>query len=106
MFSSQSGGRRAARKSAGPREGAQLIDSIFARTRLLDEARRYRVLHAWYRLCPPLLARHTRAERVQGTALLVRVATAPWANQLHYQRAALLDELRRTPGAEWIDELR
>src|SRR5256885_13988238 len=98
--------KRPARESRGPRPGASLVDGVFARTGLLGEARDWRVLHAWHRMAGPRLARHTRAERVRGTTLVVRVATAPWANELSYLRAELLEKLRRAPEAAWIEELR
>jgi hypothetical protein len=98
--------KRAQRESHGPRPGGSLVDAVFARTGLLGEARDWRVLHAWHRMAGPRLTRHTRAERVRGTTLLVRVASASWANELTYLRADLLARLRAQPEAAWIDELR
>lgn len=96
---------RRRRTSFGPRTGATLIDALFKRVNLDAKAREYRVLYAWHLMAGPRLAR-TRAECVRGNTLIVRVATAPWANQLSYLRADLLERLRATPGAEWIQELR
>ena len=77
------------RKSAGPRPGASLVDATFTRVGLGDKARDYAALWAWHRLSGERFGRRTRAERVQGRTLLVRVASAPWANELGYLRAHL-----------------
>ena len=85
---------------------APLLGGVFARVGLEREAREFQALYAWHRLAGERLGRHTRAEHVRGRTLVVRAASAPWANQLSYLRANLLRELQRTPGGEGIEELR
>lgn len=97
---------RRGRASGSPRAGAGLVDEFFRRVNLDVKAREYRALFAWHRMAGPRLSRRTRAETVRGTTLFVRAATAPWANELSYLRAGLLERLRDTPGGEWIEELR
>ena len=91
--------------SSYPRPGATLVDQLFNRVGLAEKAKAFRAMHAWHRMAGARLGKHTRPERVRGRALYVRVATAPWANELSYMRAHLLEQLRATRGAEWIDEL-
>jgi hypothetical protein len=98
--------RRNHRTSYGPRAGASLVDNLFVRVGLDTQAREYRAMHAWVRMAGPRLARNTRPERVMRDVLIVRVATAPWANELSYLRSSLLEKLQSTPGAQWIKELR
>ena len=97
---------RQVRKSSGPRPGASLVDATFSRVGLADKAREYAALYAWHRLAGDRFGKRTRAERVLGGALLVRVASAPWANELGYLRSHLLEELRAVEGGEHIKELR
>ena len=92
--------------STPPRPGATLVDQLFARVGLSDDARAYRAMHAWHRMAGARLGKHTRPERVRGRSLFVRVASAPWANELSYIRASLLERLQASRGAEWIDDLR
>jgi hypothetical protein len=94
------------RKNTSPRTGKSLLDGIFGRVRLAREAQEWSALYAWYRLAGERLSRHTRAEKVLGRTLLVRVATSAWANELTYLRADLLARLRLDPGAAVVNELR
>ena len=98
--------RNATRPGSAPRSGRSLLDGFFARTGLKQRSREWRALFTWHQLAGPRLQRHVRAERVLGTAMLVRVATAPWANEISYLRAELLERLRADPGAAWITEVR
>ncbi len=96
----------AKRLPQSPRPGRTLLDGVFKRSGLDREAREWRALYAWHRLCGPRLGRHARAERILGTTLLVRVATSAWANELSYLRADLLARLRADAHADWVSELR
>src|SRR5262245_16420755 len=98
--------RRWSSASSTPRSGRVLLDGVFARTGLKQQAREWRALYTWHRLAGERLRKHAHAERVLGTALLVRVATASWANEMTYLRAELLEQLRADPDAAWITELR
>jgi predicted nucleic acid-binding Zn ribbon protein len=94
------------RKSVVPRQGEALLDGLFRRLGLEKEARSWRALQAWQSAAGPKIAERARAERVQGTTLILRVTSAAWANELGYLKGQLLERLQETPGADWITELR
>lgn len=98
--------RRAKRGSALPRQGEALLDGLFRRLGLLDESRAWRAMAAWPRAIGQALARRTRAERLVGTTLIVRVGSSAWAHELGYLKETLLDKLRATPGGEAVTDLR
>ena len=89
-----------------PKPSGGLLDSFFARHKLTREAREYRALYAWHCLAGPRFGKRVRPERIWGQALVLRLASAAWANELGYLRHDLLSRLRGTPGGEWIEELR
>src|SRR4051812_24489222 len=89
----------AKRQASTPRSGRSLLEGVFTRTGLKQQAREWRAMYTWHQLAGPRLQRHVRAERVHGTVLMVRVATAPWANEISYLRAELLERLRADPSA-------
>ena len=89
-----------------PRQGEALLDGLFRRLGLVNEARAWRALAAWPRAAGEELSRRTRAERLQGTTLVVRVTSSSWANELGYLKAGLLAKLRATPGGEGVTDLR
>jgi len=94
------------RRNTSPRTGKSLLEGVFGRARLARQAQEWSALYAWHRLAGERLTRHTRAEKVLGRTLLVRVATSAWANELTYLRADLLERLQRDPGAAFVNELR
>lgn len=96
----------ARRPPSSPRAGRSILEAVFSKTGLSRNAREWRALYTWHRLAGPRLGRHVHAERVHGTTLFVRVATAPWANEMSYLRAELLERLRADPGGSFITELR
>ena len=94
------------RECPRPERGRSLVGAAFRRVGLEREAREYRAMAAWHQVAGPRLGAKTRAERLRGTSLIVRVASAPWANELGFLRTQLLERLRETPGAESVEELR
>src|SRR5262249_28734290 len=61
---------------------------------------------AWGEAAGARIAAKARAERMQGATLILRVASAAWANELGYLKAELLAKLRATPGGEGVEDLR
>ncbi len=97
---------RPRRRGAEPRQGESLVDGLFRRLGLGDEARRWRALYAWREAAGPRIAARARAERMQGATMVLRVQSAAWANELGFLKRDLLARLRATAGAEWVEDLR
>lgn len=89
-----------------PRQGESLLEGLFRRVGLLDEARAWRAMAAWPLAVGKELAGRTRAERLHGTVLTVRVVSSSWANELAYMKTSLLSKLQATRGGEAVTDLR
>lgn len=98
--------RRRRRGKSAPRAGDALVEALFKRVKLDGKAREWRALHAWHVAAGPRIANRIRAERILGSAMMLRVASSAWANEFSYLRAGLLERLRETPGGEWVADLR
>jgi predicted nucleic acid-binding Zn ribbon protein len=96
---------RKKRKST-PEATSALLPSVFKRLRIEDLARGFQAQQAFARAVGPTMAARARAEKLRGSTLYVRVASGPWAHQLHALKAELLEKLRRTPGGEVVTDLR
>lgn len=94
------------RRSVQPRRGEVLLDGLFKRLGLSEQARRYRALAAFHQAAGPRIRAKARGFRVAGTTLTVAVQSSAWANELGYLTGELLERLRHTPGGEWITALR
>jgi hypothetical protein len=94
------------RRSTQPRQGEVLLDGLFRRLGLADQARRYRALAAFHQAAGPRIAAKARGCRIAGSTLHVAVQSAAWAHELSFLHGELLERLRATPGGEWITEIR
>ena len=95
-----------ARGSRPPRQGDELLDGMFRRLGLTEQARGWRAMAAWARVAGSQLGSRSRAERLRGGTLQVRVSSASWAQQLGFLKASLLEKLHHTPGGESVTDLR
>jgi predicted nucleic acid-binding Zn ribbon protein len=98
--------KRPRRRAGQPRQGEALVDGLFRRLGLENEARKWRALQAFHEAAGERIGAKARGLRVHGTMLQVAVQSAAWAHELSFLRAELLERLRATPGGEWITELR
>ncbi|MSP60009.1 MAG: DUF721 domain-containing protein [Myxococcales bacterium] len=96
---------RRVRKSVSPKQGEALLDGLFRKLKLDGTAREYRALEAWREAAGPRIAARVRAERMWGTTMMLRVASAGWANELGFLKSDLLARLHEA-GATWVVDLR
>ena len=89
-----------------PTKGTAQLDKIFDRAGLGREAREYRLLAAWAQIAGPRILANARAERLLGTALVIRVKSSGWSHQLSLMQAELLARLHAVPGGMSVRELR
>lgn len=94
------------KRKSSPEATSALLPAVFKRLRIEDLARGFHAQQAFARAAGPAMAARARAEKLRGSTLYVRVASGPWAHQLHALKAELLDKLRRTPGGEVVSDLR
>jgi hypothetical protein len=94
------------KRKSSPEATSALLPAVFKRLRIEDLARGFQAQQAFARAAGPSLAARARAEKLRGSTLYVRVASGPWAHQLHALKAELLEKLRRTPGGEVVTDLR
>ncbi len=97
--------RRRSRPSVQPRPTVEFVDAIFRRLKLDATARAFLAMRAFTEAAHTLKAR-ARAERLRGTTLYVRVASAAWSQQLHALKAELLEKTRAIAGGDAIHDLR
>src|SRR4051812_884589 len=97
------------RPSVQPRPTRQLLDPTFRWLKLDETAQSYAAMHAFataVQAAGVRVAENARAERLRGSILYVRVATASWAQHLSLMKELLLERMQRIPGAPSVRELR
>lgn len=88
------------------------MEHIAAVTRSLMEHRRFRpgrafgAFWAWPDIVGADLAGRTEVERLEGACLYVRVASAPWAEELFLMKPILLRSLREHLGPGAVKDIR
>ena len=97
---------RSRRKQPEPLSTSSLIDSTLRWLRLDDTVNGMRAMRAFGIAAGPKILLRARAERLRGSTLIVRVASAGWSQQLHIMRTAILERMRSIPGGEGVEELR
>jgi predicted nucleic acid-binding Zn ribbon protein len=97
------------RPSVSPRPTSQLMDVTFRWLKLDDKAQSYAAMRAFSAAALAAggrVAENARGERLRGSILYVRVATASWAQHLQLMKELLLERMRREPGGAAVKELR
>ncbi len=82
------------------------MPGVFRWLKLDEGARGFAAQRAFDSAAGPRVAARARAERLRGSTLYVRVASAAWSHELHALKAELLQKLNTTTGGEGIDEIR
>ncbi len=98
--------RRKARPSRPAESSAQLMPGLFRWLKLDEGARGFAAQRAFDQAAGPRVRSRARAEKLRGSTLFVRVASAAWSHELHALKAELLGKLKQTPGGEGVSELR
>lgn len=80
----------------------ELVDTLGIRKPLT----RYSVLTLWEEIVGEQIARVARAERVDDGVLIVKVASAPWRNELSMRRREILEKITDTVGKGIVREIR
>src|SRR5450432_2254787 len=106
----QTGGvtaRGPARPAAeAPVTSASLMGEVLARVGGSGRAREFRVFECYARVVGEGFRARTRPERLAGTTLIVRVASAALAHELTLLRSEILDRLNAELGPDTVTELR
>jgi hypothetical protein len=98
--------RSARRPSVPPKASGDVLDDVFRRLKLDDAARSFRAQRAYGLCVGPRIGARSRAERLRGPVLHVRVETSAWAHELHALKSDIIGKLHATPGGEDIEDLR
>jgi hypothetical protein len=98
--------RSARRPSVPPKASGDVLDDVFRRLKLDDAARSFRAQRAYGLCVGPRIGARSRAERLRGPVLQVRVETSAWAHELHALKGEIIVKLNATPGGEDIEDLR
>ena len=88
--------RRRRKLESHPETVAALLKSVFSKDReALRKMEESRALMAWPAIVGPAASRASRAEKVKGTTLIVRVADPLWMQQLSLLKQDLLAKYRK-----------
>lgn len=85
---------------------SEIIDSVIKSEGLEDEMLAHRALSAWGSVVGNHINRLTTMRRVNGSTLLVHIASGVVREELSMQRTPLLEALNRALGKEVIKEIR
>ncbi len=87
--------RRSKRRSGSPEPVADALDGVLKRLGLQQVVERHDLFREWDERVGREIARVARPWRVDGDALIVRVASPAWMNELSLRQTELLERLNR-----------
>ena len=65
-----------------------------------------RIGACWPAVVGDLVGAHTVPEALKGSLLLVRVDAAPWAQEMRFMKADIIDRLNAALGEAWILDIK
>jgi predicted nucleic acid-binding Zn ribbon protein len=89
-----------------PETSASLMDQVLARLGGSGRALEFRVFDAYNNAVGEMLRLRTEPERLQGTTLLVSVASSALAHELTMLKRDILDKMALTLGPTAVTDLR
>ena len=78
-----------------PVEIGGVLQSVLKKSGLERDFARYKFVNQWEEIVGPQIAANTKPEAFRNDALIVRVVSSAWAQELHFQKAILLKRLQR-----------
>jgi predicted nucleic acid-binding Zn ribbon protein len=89
-----------------PETSGALMDQVLARLGGSGRALEFRVFDCYSRCVGEMLRLRTEPERLQGSTLYVRVASAPMAHELSMLKREVLEKMARALGPGVVGDLR
>lgn len=82
-------------KKSAPEKIGSIIETVLGERGFLAPCRELDVIRKWPGLVGPKLASVTECSRVENGVLYVRVASAPWRQEISYIKQHLLDTIKQ-----------
>lgn len=83
------------RKMKAPMKADELLASALKGLGLDEKIARYRFVTHWREIVGPEIASRTRPECLRNGALVVRVTSSAWAQELSFQKGTILKRLAK-----------
>jgi predicted nucleic acid-binding Zn ribbon protein len=80
-------------KAGAPEKIGAIVDSVLGQRGYLTPCRELSVVHDWPKLVGDRLAGITECTRVDRGTLFVRVASAPWRQEINFMKQHLLHKI-------------
>lgn len=94
-MSRQGNGGRIPRAKGEPTKVDALLSSALRKLGLDSRLDRYRFVMHWSEIVGPEIAKRTKPECLRNGALVVRVSSSAWAQELSFQKETILKRLSR-----------
>ena len=85
---------------------AEALEGARGTAKIRERMKDWRLWERWDELIGPSIAAHARPTRWQGKALILRVDSSAWMQELSYLKVQLLSKLKEQFPASGIDEIR
>lgn len=93
-------------KRTEPLSISQIVDNLLKSRGMEDTMLRHRALQAWPEIVGPAINRLTVARRLNGSVMLLRIASAPLRSELAMHRTPLLEAINRHVGKQVITDIK
>ncbi len=71
-----------------------------------DNLLKIEILSQWEKICPPIIAKHSKPTSLNGKNLSLAVNSSAWLNELTFFKKDLITALNQKAGKEVIKEIR
>jgi predicted nucleic acid-binding Zn ribbon protein len=97
--------KRSQVKKRGPEKIGTIVDSVLSEKGYSSICKEYDVVAKWNEIAGPRLANVTECSRLENSVLYVKVASAPWRQEISYLKRQLLDKITEVTGCKTIRDI-
>ena len=89
-----------------PQKADRILEMALKRSGLDKQIERYRFVSFWKEIVGEEIAKRTKPERLAGPILMVTVSSSVWAQELSFQKKALITRVNRFLGGRKVTDMR